>query len=220
MYLRLGIQGSLPGGEVWSVNPAFHFNAVLSPTWDQASADAIVAALIAGISSSEIPTALRTLLSSTGFLTGYRLEGRDEDESLLGVSEGLYPAPVPGLGTYSKTNQAAMVLSLRTSTPGARGRGRMYWPAVGAGVSGTTGRLSNPTTTDIANGAKALLVLISTIIDANAGIFPWSDVILGVRSVTDHATRTVTRIQVGDIVDTQRRRRDTLPENYLTVTYP
>jgi hypothetical protein len=220
VYLRLSIQGSLPGGEVWSVNPAFHFNAALSPTWDQASGDAIVAALIAGISSSEIPTALRTLMSSTGFLTGYRLEGRDEDESLLGVSEGLYGAPVPGLGTYSKTNQAAMVISLRTSTPGARGRGRLYWPAVGASASSTTGRLSNPTTSDIANGASALLELISSIIDANAGVFPWTDVILGVRSLSDHQTRTVTRLQVGDIIDTQRRRRDTLPENYLTIAYP
>jgi hypothetical protein len=30
----------------------------------------------------------------------------------------------------------------------------------------------------------------------------------------------VTRLQVGDIIDTQRRRRDTLPENYLTIAYP
>lgn len=220
MYLRLSIQGALPGGEVWSVNPAFHFNAVLAPTWDQASGDAIVAALIAAISSTEVGTALRTVMSSSATITGYRLEGRDEDESLLGVSEGLYGAPIPGLGTYSKTNQAAIVVSLRTTTPGAKGRGRMYWPATGASVSATTGRLSNPTPTDIANGAGALLELIQNTIEANAGLFPWSEVLLGVRSGTDHVTRTVTRLQVGDIVDTQRRRRDTLPENYVSVLYP
>lgn len=220
MYLRLSMKGSLPGGEVWSINPAFHFNAALAPTWDQASADAIVAALITGISSTEIGSALRTCLSTTGFVTGYRLEGRDEDGSLLGVSEGLYGAPIPGLGTYSKTNQAAIVISLRTTTPGARGRGRIYWPAVGASASATTGRLSNPSTTDIANGAGALLELMSSIIQANAGVFPWTSVLLGVRSGTDNVTRTVTRLQVGDVIDTQRRRRDTLPENYVSVNYP
>lgn len=220
MYLRLSIQGALPGGEVWSVNPAFHFNAAFSPTWDQASGDAIVTALLNAITTTTLPAALRTLLSSVGTITGYRLEGRGENEELLGVSQDLYSTPLAGLGSSTKTNQAAMVLSLRTTTPGATGRGRLYWPALGAVLTASTGRLSTPTTADIATGAVALLELISETIENNAGVFPWTDVLLGVRSVRDSTTRTVTRIQVGDIVDTQRRRRDTLPENYLTRPYP
>lgn len=220
MYFRLSIKGGLPGGEVWSVNPAFHFNAAFAPQWDQASGDAIVTALLNAITTVTLPTALKSLLSTAGTITSYRLEGRDEDDELLGVSEDLYSTPLAGSGGSTKTNQAAMVLSLRTTTPGASGRGRMYWPALGATLTASTGRLATPTTADIAAGAVALLELIQETIEANAGLFPFTDVLLGVRSPTDHVTRTVTRIQVGDIVDTQRRRRDTLPENYLTRPYP
>jgi hypothetical protein len=220
MYFRLSIMGTLPGDEKWTVNPAFHLNLTIGPAWDQASGDAIVQALVAAVTTAALPTSLKNLMSSAAYITGYRLEGRDEDESLLGVSEAFYPTPINGLGTMTKTLQAATVLSLRTNTPGARGRGRMYWPALGAALSTTTGRLTTPTTAAIATDAVALMVLIQETIEANAGIFPFSDVLLGVRSVTDHQTRTVVRIQVGDVVDTQRRRRDTLPETYASAAMP
>jgi hypothetical protein len=45
-------------------------------------------------------------------------------------------------------------------------------------------------------------------------------VALSVRSGTDHVCRDVTSIQVGSVLDTQRRRRDVLPETYNSVTYP
>lgn len=217
MYLRLSIQGAMSGGEVWSVNPAFHFNAALAPTWDQESADAIVAALVAGVTASTIPPELRTLMSSSATFTGYRLEGRDEDESLLGVAEAFYTTPIAGTGTQSKVNQSALVLSLRTILPGARGRGRMYWPALGATITPGTGKLSAPTPAILALATTVLLHLIEDIIRDNAGLFPWTEVLTGVRSQTDHVTRTVTRVQVGDVLDTQRRRRDMLAETYASV---
>jgi hypothetical protein len=41
-----------------------------------------------------------------------------------------------------------------------------------------------------------------------------------VRSKTTHTTPHAVRLQVGNIVDTQRRRRDSLPESYSNITFP
>jgi hypothetical protein len=41
-----------------------------------------------------------------------------------------------------------------------------------------------------------------------------------VRSVKNHHCYDVKSIQVGSILDTQRRRRSALPETYLSVAYP
>ncbi|MGK4456075.1 hypothetical protein, partial [Klebsiella pneumoniae] len=72
------------------------------------------------------------LLSTNGSVTGFRVENRGEDEELLNVGEAAYTSPITGTGTASKSPQDAITISLRTSTPGARGRGRIYWPALGA----------------------------------------------------------------------------------------
>lgn len=139
---------------------------------------------------------------------------------MLNVSETILSPVVAGSGAHSKTPQDAVVLSLRTSTPGARGRGRLYWPAQGASLSSVF-QMTTPTPANTAGGAKTWLQAINSAMDgvyiAQASALR---VALSVRSVTDHVCRDVTSIQVGSILDTQRRRRDALPETYSTVTYP
>ena len=217
MYFRLSISGTLFASEKWSVNPCFHFNAAIAPVWDQASGDAIVAALGA---LPAPPAGLLTPLGAGGRLSGFRLEGRDEDESLLGVSELSFPPGVAGTGTTTKSSQDSLVLSLRTDTPGASGRGRLYWPALGATLDSTSGKLSSPTPATAASAAVTYLTSIQEAIEDNAGVFPFTSVLLGVRSTTQHVTRTVNRIQVGDVLDTQRRRRDAFVETYASAVYP
>jgi hypothetical protein len=51
---------------------------------------------------------------------------------------------------------------------------------------------------------------------ALATAFPLIGFDLSVRSTTSHATHHVNRIQIGNVIDTQRRRRDTLIEAYAT----
>jgi hypothetical protein len=43
---------------------------------------------------------------------------------------------------------------------------------------------------------------------------------LAVRSLADHTCRNVVSVQVGTTMDTQRRRRESIPETYTTVAYP
>ena len=104
--------------------------------------------------------------------------------------------------------------------PGARGRGRVYWPALGATL-GSDFALTTPASDVIALAAATLFDLIGDQINAE-----WAansiavTTELAVRSVTDHQSRTVVRLQVGNRMDTQRRRRDRLVENYAVQSYP
>jgi len=213
-------KGSIGSVETWSTSVSWGVFGLSPDVADQAAADGILAALKAASGVTTLPTSLRTLLSSAGTVDSVRVEQRAEDETVLCVAEGLFTTPLAGSGTASKTPQDAVVLSLRTSTPGPRGRGRMYWPALSASLS-TSFQLSSPTATATSIDAKAWL-------NAIGGAFNtyWTSVgaaksaVLSVRSVTDHTCRNVNALQVGSVLDTQRRRRDNLPESYVSIAMP
>jgi hypothetical protein len=170
--------------------------------------------------TSNVGSALMGLLGISGNIEAVRVERRAEDESTLNVSEGLLSSPIAVSGAATKTPLDCVVLSLRTSTPGPKGRGRCYWPALAAGLT-TSFQLSSPTPAAVVGGAKVWMQSINSAMDdvyiAQSSALR---VALSVRSVTDHVCRDVTSIQVGSVLDTQRRRRDDLPESYSTVAYP
>lgn len=219
-YWRVIYKGSLGTVETWSTSVAFGIVGISPDTPDQATTDAMAAALIAIAGASLVPTDMRTGLSSQGTLDIMRVERRAEDESILNVAERLLAVPIAGSSSPTKTPQDALVISLRTSTPGARGRGRMYWPALAMALS-TTFQLTTPTPASFIAAAKTSLQAINTAMDnvyiANASALR---VALSVRSTTDHVCRDVTSLQAGSVLDTQRRRRDNLPESYASVAYP
>lgn len=177
-------------------------------------------ALRAYVTTANLPTSYKTMLSLQGQVDSIRVELRAENEQTLSVNEQLLTASVVGTVAASKTPQDAVVLSLRTSTPGARGRGRQYWPALNATLSSSF-QLTAPTPAAIAADTKTWLNAIGTQMNnvyiGNASALR---VALAVRSTRDHVCRDVTSIQVGTILDTQRRRRDSLPESYASVIYP
>lgn len=219
-YWKTILKGSLGGVEVWSTSNSWGIFGLAPDVPDQALTDGMAAALRTFLTAANVPSSLKILLGTTGQLDALRVEYRAEDETTMNVSEALLNTPVVGAGTTNKTPQDAVVISLRTSTPGARGRGRMYWPALSATLN-TSFQLTTPTPTTINGDAKTLLAGIGT---AMNGVYiaaaSAKRVVLAVRSGTDHASRDVTSLQVGSILDTQRRRRDNLPESYVSVTYP
>jgi hypothetical protein len=219
-YWRVIMKGSLGAVETWSSSVAYGIVGINGDSPDQAMTDAMALAIGNATTTSNVGTALRTLMSSSGTIDIMRVEKRAEDETVLNVSERLLPAALTGTTVASKTPQDAMVLSLRTSTPGARGRGRMYWPALGAGLSSSF-QLTSPTSAAVVGEAKIWLQAINTAMDnVYIGQASALRVALSVRSGTDHVCRDVTSIQVGSVLDTQRRRRDALPESYVSATYP
>jgi hypothetical protein len=197
--------------EVWSVNPVFDPTFEFGDTVNQAALDAAALA----IANMTLPTTLLQILSPQVSYATARVEVRDDaTDNLIGLSIQARTTPVFGIMTLAQAPQTAVVCSIRTDTPGGSGRGRIYWPALGATLA-TTGRLNTPTTAALAADFKSLF---NNIEGHLATAFPTIGFDLAVRSVTTHTTPHATRIQVGNVLDTQRRRRDALPEAYTTLT--
>lgn len=212
-YVRVSILGSLSGGEVWSVNPTYDPTGEFGSSVDQTQLDAAATAIAAISPGAQLLSNMSTLAQ----ITGARVEVRDDNtDALLGISQAVRTPALSGTGSPLMPPQAAIVASLRTNTPGASGRGRLYWPAMGAGIT-STGRIATATTATNNTSMKTYLLAIR---DALATAFPTIGFNLAIRSRTTKTTPWVVRIQTGDVVDTQRRRRDNLPENYASAPIP
>lgn len=201
---------------MWSVNPCFGIAGELSFAWDQATGDAMATA-IAALTPG---TTMRAWLSTTASLQNIRLEGRSDTGELLGIAQAVKGSSQAGTGTASKPFQTAAVISLRTNTPGGRGRGRLYWPALGATIVNTTLRINPADVTTFASEARTYLAAISAALATAGGFPPTASCPLIVRSTTGVFETQVNRLQVGDVLDVQRRRRDKAPENYTSLPYP
>lgn len=131
--------------------------------------------------------------------------------------DGRYPAgqdaaerilTTPVLGTSAGADmipQQSQAVSLLTGLSRGRGsRGRFYPPPQGTTL-GSDGRCTVPSTQERVDAAKALVQGIQTALAA--------PVVVG--SELANTLRAVTAIQVGRVVDTQRRRRSGLDEGYL-----
>lgn len=212
-YVRVSVLGTLPGGEVWSINPVFDPTGELEVGIDQSKVDAAALA----IATRSLPGNLTLALGPGSFRTGARVEVRaDATDSLLAISVQGSPTPVQGTGSLRLPLQSALVTSIRTDTPGGSGRGRIYWPALGCTLS-VAGRLATPSNSQFLADMKLYLAGMRTDL---ATAFPTIGFDLSVRSKTTHTTPHAVRLQVGDVVDTQRRRRDSQPESYTQVAFP
>ena len=211
-YVRVSIIGTSVGGEVWSINPTidptFEFGTTVDQTALDAAADAISALSPGG--------ALLGSLSTAFSVTGCRLEVRDDStDALIGISVQVRPVPLPGSGVPIRPAQCAIVFSLRTDTPGGSGRGRVYWPNIAGSIT-TQLRI---TPTDQTSYLAGMATYLHAMESALATAFPTIGFDLAVRSRTTHSTPHVNKIQIGNVIDTQRRRRDKMVEDYVSQSF-
>lgn len=106
-------------------------------------------------------------------------------------------------------NQISTVCSIQTATAGSRARGRMFLPPPLASAGGLTGRLSTATVTALADNLEDYF-------DAMTGAGHALVVVSGVGGV--YTSYPAINIRVGDVLDTQRNRRNQLAEVYQTRT--
>jgi len=202
------INGTLPGGEVWSVTPKFTGSPALMTEYaDLEEWATLIGDYIISLSTSD---PLIALLSTAGAITSIRTEYRDANNSLAQAAEYVFASPRAGNGTANKVFQTSVVISLRTGRPGRSYRGRIYWPALAATLNAQL-RLSESTMTGIMDSAAGLIGEIEGYSDQVG-----SSVRLAVVSQTLGVSTRVQTIQVGDILDIQRRRRDSLQELYVS----
>lgn len=211
-YVRVSIMGSSQSGEVWSINPVFDPTGEFPGGVDQTALDSATDAIIALVPGAGMIGTLSTALS----ITTARCEVRDDStDDLIGISTQVRATAIPGTGTPSKGPQSAMVISLRTATPGASGRGRLYWPFISGAV--TTGLRISPT--DVSSVLSAAVTYFHAIEGALATAFPTIGFDLAVRSRLTHTTPHVNKLQLGNVIDNQRRRRDKMVEDYVSVAF-
>lgn len=104
--------------------------------------------------------------------------------------------------------QIAVVLSLRTARlRGYASNGRMYIPS-SLGIEAATGRVTTSAAGQIADAGAALISAINAVGLGNVTVM--SEVGGGLNA-------TVTGVRVGRVMDTQRRRRNQLSEEYTEV---
>jgi len=104
--------------------------------------------------------------------------------------------------------QCATVVSLLTASATRHGRGRFYLPPLAALVL-DGGRIS-----------AASLAVLDTAWTAFFSSLNGDNITPVVRNRTGHVSTTVTSARIGDVIDTQRRRRNKLTETQVVVTVP
>lgn len=207
--LRVSIMGQMPTGEEWSVNPCFK---LASPgTTVSTDAAQTVATAIAAVA---VHTALRNCMNTTTTATDVRVEARTAAGALESQAQATRPTAVSGTGSQAHPFQTAVVCSLRTAAVGGSGRGRIYWPGTGQVIAASTLRISTADLTSILSGFQSYLTSVR-----NAIATTFTGVQLAVWSRKNSSLANVSSIQVGDVLDTQRRRRDTLVETYQSTLF-
>jgi hypothetical protein len=203
--------GMLPSGEEWSINPCFR----ISPAGGAVSYEQCLA-IASAVAELSLPTTLRGMMSASTTYTGARVEARQYNGDLEAIAEDVRDTPQPGTSSSIHPMQTAYVFSLRAAVPGASGRGRAYWPATGIVLDTDTLRPTTAIVSGILTGAVSLFVALNAAVRVTfpgaVGLSMWS------RKNADSSV--VTKILCGDVVDTQRRRRDTLTEAYQTSNFP
>jgi hypothetical protein len=130
-----------------------------------------------------------------------------------------FAAPVPGVAGDPHPAQISCVATLLTAAQrGLANKGRMYFGGIAAGAFSPTpdsGQISILQRDNFANHCKTLLNNLNN----NPGFDATSPgldahVVSKGRLIGDGVARKVTAVKVGRVLDTQRRRRESIPEDY------
>jgi hypothetical protein len=204
----------LAGQEEWSTG--FFMGkpdaAAVIPT--QGAADAISAAWATffATGSAGISNTYRSLgIKMAWFPSGN--DHSDPDKTIYSY----HATPILGGNTGgSYPPQIALVASLdATPNRGLAGKGRMYLPGVNHAFD-TTGAISSANRLATANALKTFFDTINASTTVSNDVINASKGRIGV-PFANAISRKVTAVRVGSVYDTQRRRRNNLPEVYSTV---
>jgi len=189
---RHRLEGTFPG-EVWSFGLYTDSNlslAAMHSAWGTGITNFWATATALFCTDVETTRATTVELDP---LTGKQLTGAESTRTDAGTS-----------AATCLPFQCAPVVTLRTNTLSRAGRGRFYAPSLAVEfVAG--GKMTSAAQTALLAGAEDMVNSLTS-----AGL---TTVLYG---RTTHATQEVTRVDVGDVIDTQRRRRNKLVESRVS----
>lgn len=206
-HTRITASGQMPGGENWSSSFAVTVAGAAAAPVD-----------LPGL-STDAAARWRTWITTGAAYAGpcslldVTCSNIDQNGIIEAQAQAAPATAGAGPGGQVLPNQIAAVVTLQTETPGPRGRGRMFLPALATPIA-AGGRI----TTTVRDGMlSAAFTLIKGIADDLALRTTAGSVRVVVSSkplLLAPTNRDVIRLRMGDVLDTQRRRRDKMPESY------
>jgi len=193
-------EGALPGGERWSIG--WHFTGAADLVAALNAASLVIGTIWTGGTSAapgvELHYTPSTTVSSVVVyiidpVTHHATKKLENALSLVGGGTG---SPLP--------QETAVVATLRTDGVGPSARGRIFMPAPVVGDVLATGRFDSVAAGDFASSIAAGLGTLLT-----------TDY-LPVLSSPGRADRELTSVDVGDVFDVHRSRRDKLVEERVS----
>lgn len=224
-HILMTASGALPGGETWSCG----LRTYRAPTYLSIASGNALALAVAN--RWRVFQNTQTLLFGQGALEKATLTGLIVREiNDVGVTVTQYEA-APTTAVLNADfrallpNQCALAVSLLTARAGRTGKGRIYLPCIALNVGAlVNGQILASVVNSIAAGVKILLDGINTDLATNFG----STLRLAVQSpkaakdwfddnsLADYNGAEMIGFKVGSVIDTQRRRRDSVPETYVS----
>jgi len=205
IYLQWG--GKLPGGESWSCGLRFRNAAPGGP--ELATTETVPAAITAAVQAFHTrPGSMISQFAKLSFVK-FNLITMDGKYANPLTGQAIL-ADIGGGGTATTPyhpNQVALAISLTTGfTRGPAHRGRFYMPLPNTALA--VDGLVSATDRDSVKASALTFVAALNAVSANAQIAVFS------RKIGAATNRMVTGVAVGRALDTQRRRRRALVENY------
>ena len=212
--VRVTLSGTMFGGaEEWSTGFFLGEEGADAPDPTQQTADDILAAWTTFFShaNSKISNAYQTT----------QVKVAKWDDNGQTIADQVYYA-YPGTTLSGATSvtylppQCSLVVTLLSDRPrGKASKGRMYLPGIAVLVENTTGKIPSVTVGTIADNLKTFFDAL-----ANDADIP-GELILAAKSsgplnVIPAQNDYVETIRVGNVIDTQRRRRNGLVETYTS----
>lgn len=216
---RVTISGTFGGGvEEWSTGFWFGAENEDAALPDQATADGIKAAWIAFFTnnSSGISPNWQTTLVK---LSSHGTDGKSDANDT--IYSNVSPAVSGTIGTTFPPQVSLAVTLAGSAARGLASKGRMYLPGVGLGIDGT-GKTNPGATQALSDRFKIFLDAVNALPHNNVVVLAshgqltknldgeWIPKVGGYGPVT----KAVRSIKVGNVYDTQRRRRNGLTESY------
>jgi hypothetical protein len=130
--------------------------------------------------------------------------------------EALYASPPSGGGSGTNMPSFCSVALSFLSSDHRRGpasHGRVYPPNFAAPFSGGTSKISSATQGQLVHSAQLLLAAVQNA-DNSQIVSP------GIFSKIGAAASVIDSVRVGNIIDSQRRRKYAAPEKYVAGTFP
>lgn len=205
----------LAGQEEWSTGFFLGQPSAAALVPSQAAADSISAAWATFFASAGAN--IKNTYRSLGIKMAFYPSGSDKSDPDKTVYS-YHATPILGgySGTVNHPPQVTLVASLDAApNRGLAGKGRMYLPGVMLGMDGV-GAISSSDRLAVANALKACFDTINASSSVGSDVINASKGRIGV-PFAPPINRKVAAIRVGSIYDTQRRRRNNLPEVYSTV---